>query len=120
MHEEFEQPDTSNTTMAFFTGLCAGAVIGAGLGLLWAPRKGSELRRQVSDTANNLGQTVYKTADDFVERGRQWYGKARDAAQRVGDEAERAVNQAAQTAADKIESTANDLSSSVRQTGYRA
>ena len=39
---------------AFMMGLIAGAVLGAGLGMLLAPKPGSELRSQLGDTASRL------------------------------------------------------------------
>jgi gas vesicle protein len=84
MSYEDEQIDSSNSGMAFLTGLLAGAVIGAGVGMLCAPRKGSELRGQVSDAASNFGKTVSKTADDVMQRGRNLYDRARDVAARTG------------------------------------
>lgn len=82
MDQEQERSDGSNSGMAFISGLCAGALIGTGLGLLFAPRKGSELREQLSDAATTMGKTVAKTADDVVQRGRSAYDRARDVAGR--------------------------------------
>jgi len=39
---------------AFVMGLIAGAVIGAGIGMLLAPKAGSDLRSQLGDTATRL------------------------------------------------------------------
>jgi hypothetical protein len=39
---------------AFVMGLIAGAVLGAGLGMLLAPKPGSELRHQLGDQATRL------------------------------------------------------------------
>ena len=39
---------------AFVMGLIAGAVLGAGIGMLLAPRAGSELRSQLGDKASKL------------------------------------------------------------------
>ena len=84
MNYDEETSEGSNSGMAFLTGLLAGAVIGAGVGLLCAPRKGSELREQVSDAASNFGKAVSKTADDVMQRGRTFYDRARDVAARTG------------------------------------
>jgi gas vesicle protein len=83
MNYDEERSDSSSSGMAFVTGLMAGAVIGAGVGLLFAPRKGSEMREQVSDAASNFGKAVSKTADDVVQRGRTFYDRARDVASRT-------------------------------------
>ena len=39
-------------------GLLAGAALGAGLGLLFAPKPGSQLRRQIGEGANKLANTT--------------------------------------------------------------
>src|SRR5688500_10930681 len=46
--------DESSGGGAFLMGLIAGAVLGAGLGMLLAPKAGSELRSQLGDTASRL------------------------------------------------------------------
>jgi hypothetical protein len=46
--------DESSGGGAFLMGLIAGAVLGAGLGMLLAPKPGSELRSQLGDTASRL------------------------------------------------------------------
>ncbi len=46
-------------------GLIAGAAIGAGLGLLYAPQSGKKTRKEIIDRAEDLGETVKKRAEDF-------------------------------------------------------
>jgi gas vesicle protein len=90
MEYEQERSET-NSGVTFITGLFAGALIGTGIGLLFAPRKGSELRGQVSDAAASLGKTVSKTADECVQKGRSAYDRVRDVASQGGDEIDRVV-----------------------------
>jgi hypothetical protein len=80
-YDRFEREDGGG---AFLMGLLAGTVLGAGLGMLFAPKTGSELRNQLSDSANRLqraGAGAYTTASErvshFVERGREAYDRAR-------------------------------------------
>jgi hypothetical protein len=80
-YDRFEREDGGG---AFLMGLLAGTVLGAGLGMLFAPKTGSELRHQISDSANRLqraGADAYTTASErvshFVERGREAYDRAR-------------------------------------------
>jgi gas vesicle protein len=42
----------------FLIGLIAGAVLGAGLGMLFAPRAAVELRRRLAGSAKSLGETA--------------------------------------------------------------
>ena len=69
---------------SFLMGLLAGTVLGAGLGMLFAPRAGSELRKQVGEQAGKLKSTAggaYSTATDrvtqMVDKGREAYDRAR-------------------------------------------
>jgi len=79
---------------SFVMGLLTGTVLGAGLGMLFAPKAGSELRNQISSQAGNLANTAsegvrraQETAGDWADRGREMYDKARDAVSRGADEA---------------------------------
>jgi gas vesicle protein len=66
----------------------AGALIGAGVALLFAPQTGNELRgmlrnyaARAKDEALERGKAAWDTA---VERGREYYEKGQDAAQEAG------------------------------------
>ena len=109
----------SNSGLTFMTGLFAGALIGTGIGLLFAPRKGSELREQLSDAATSVGKTVSKTADDFVEKGRTAYDRARDVASRAGDEIDRVAGAAAKSMEAGLDA-ARDVTERTWQAGFRA
>ena len=86
---------------SFVMGLLTGTVLGAGLGMLFAPKAGSELRSQVAEQAGNLANTAsegYRRASEaagsFAEKGRDAYDKARDAVSRGAEEAQRYVREA--------------------------
>src|SRR3954465_5564047 len=89
MNQEYDWERSQGSSAAFFTGVLAGALIGTGLGLLFAPRKGAELRGQVAESAATMGQAISKTVDGWAERGREVYNQARDVATRAGDEVDR-------------------------------
>jgi gas vesicle protein len=94
MSSGYDGADSLGPGMAFFTGLLAGAVIGSSLGLLFAPRKGSELREQVADSAASVGKAVSKTVDELADRSREVYTRARDVVSRAGDELDRVATDA--------------------------
>jgi gas vesicle protein len=78
----------------FMMGLLTGTVLGAGLGMLLAPRAGSELRGQLGEQARNLANTAseqYRRASEsaggWAEKGREFVDKARDAVNRGAEEA---------------------------------
>ena len=86
---------------SFVIGLLTGTVLGAGLGMLFAPRAGSELRNQLSEQAGNLANSASEgyrkatgTASEWADRGRDMVDKAKDAAMRGADEAQRYVRDA--------------------------
>ena len=108
--ENFWEQSQSRDGAGFFTGLVAGTLIGAGLGVLFAPRRGVELRGQVANSAANVGQSISKTVDGWAERSRVTYEGARDAAARARDEFNRVAGDAAKTVEHTL-NTASDLAS---------
>ena len=80
-YDRFEREDGGGS---FLMGLLAGTVLGAGLGMLFAPRAGSELRSQLTEQAGRLRSTAgdaYSQAsgkvNQMVDRGRDAYDRAR-------------------------------------------
>ena len=80
-YDRFEREDGGGS---FLMGLLAGTVLGAGLGMLFAPRPGAELRTQLGDQANKLRSTaggaysqVGERVTQIVDRGREAYDRAR-------------------------------------------
>jgi gas vesicle protein len=89
-----EQYEAEGNGGGFIMGLLAGTVLGAGLGMLLAPKAGTELRGQVADQARTFGtkaseqyRRAGETATAWAERGRDMVNQARTAAQRTADEA---------------------------------
>ena len=69
-------------------GLLAGTVLGAGLGMLFAPKSGSELRSQLGssiadgtgrlrDVADQTYSQASEKVNQIVDRGREAYDRAR-------------------------------------------
>jgi gas vesicle protein len=92
---------------SFVMGLLTGTVLGAGLGILFAPKAGSELRSQLTEQAGSLAsqaqdgiRKVTANAGDWAERGRDMYGKAKDAVVKGADEAQKYVRDTAGTVKD--------------------
>ncbi len=80
----------------FVMGLLTGTVLGAGLGMLFAPKPGSELRDQLSDGANTVGRTASESyrkaagaANTIAEKSKELYGRAREAVARGTEEVRR-------------------------------
>jgi len=104
-YDRFE--NETNGGGSFVMGLLTGTVLGAGLGMLFAPKAGSDLRNQISEQAgtlaNQASEGVRKVTDiagDWAERGRDLYGKAKDAVARGADEAQSYVRETANSMKD--------------------
>jgi hypothetical protein len=54
----------------FMMGLLTGTVLGAGLGMLLAPKSGSELRNQLTEGASSLGRRASGAVNDLSDRAR--------------------------------------------------
>jgi len=115
MTQEYEWEQSQSSNGAFFTGLVAGTLIGAGLGVLFAPRRGAELRGQVADSAATVGQTISKTVDTLTDQGRVAYDRARDVASRVGDVASR-VGEVASRVGEQVNRVTGDAARTVEST----
>jgi hypothetical protein len=87
-YDRFEREDGGGS---FLMGLLAGTVLGAGLGMLFAPRPGSELRNQLSEQAGRLrstaGDAVSQASgkvNQIVDRGREAYDRAKTTSGTMG------------------------------------
>jgi len=88
MAYEYDRFEREEGGGSFLMGLLAGTVLGAGLGMLFAPKSGSELRSQLgSSIADGTGKLrdvadqTYSQASDkvnqMIDRGREAYDRAR-------------------------------------------
>ena len=114
-YDRFEREDGGGS---FLMGLLAGTVLGAGLGMLFAPKAGTDLRNQLTEQANKLrstandtlqqasgkvNETIQQASGKVNETIQQASGKVTEMVDRGKDAYERArssVNEAADTAAD--------------------
>jgi gas vesicle protein len=87
MAYEYDRLEREDGGGSFLMGLLAGTVLGAGLGMLFAPRAGSELRSQLSEqagrlrtTANDGYQQATEKVSQIVDRGKEAYERARGSA----------------------------------------
>src|SRR3979411_839411 len=104
-YDRFE--NEGNGGGSFVMGLLTGTVLGPGLSMLCAPKAGSELRNQLTEQAGNLAsqaqdgiRKVSENAGEWADRGRDVYGKAKDAVVKGVDEAQKYVRDNAATVKD--------------------
>jgi hypothetical protein len=84
MAYEYDRYEREDGGGSFLMGLLAGTVLGAGLGMLFAPKAGTELRNQLSEqtgklksTANDAYSQASEKVSQMVDRGREAYDRAR-------------------------------------------
>ena len=90
---DYNQYDNDSGS-GFIMGLLAGAVLGAGLGMLLAPKTGAEFRGQLGEQARTFGSRAseqYRRASEaasgWAEKGREAMNQARSAVERGAEEA---------------------------------
>lgn len=97
MAYEYDRFEREEGGGSFLMGLLAGTVLGAGLGMLFAPKAGSELRSQLGSTlADSTGKLrdvadqTYSQASDkvsqMVDRGREAYDRARSSVSQMASQ----------------------------------
>jgi len=131
MADSYDRYDNEGGGGGFMMGLLTGTVLGAGLGMLLAPKAGAELRGAIGEQARNWGsqaQEQYKHAREaagpWVDRGRDMVNQARDAASQATEQARgyagAAADQArgyASTAAEQARGYAGSSTGSTGSTG---
>ena len=90
---EFDRYDNEGGRNGFMMGLLAGTVLGAGLGMLLAPKAGSEMRGALGEQARNLGskaseqyRRASESASGLADKGREFVSQAREAVSRSTEE----------------------------------
>jgi gas vesicle protein len=70
----------------FLIGLLCGTALGAAIGMMFAPRAGSEIRRTLYDSTGEIRKKAYETygqateqVNHMVEKGRQAVDRGREA-----------------------------------------
>jgi len=102
------QSESTQSGLMFLAGLCAGAIVGTGVALLFAPRTGSELRGQLADSASRASDAVSKTMDAFSQRGQQMAARVQSTVSQAGDQFARA-SEAASAQVDKGLATLGEI-----------
>lgn len=69
---------SENTGSKMFFSFLTGAVVGAGLALLFAPQSGKETRKQIKDFSEKLGNDVRDEAEKLGEKAKTFIEGAKD------------------------------------------
>ncbi len=89
------------------TAILAGAAIGAAAGVLFAPKKGSETRDNLSKKAKEVGDQLRSKKEDLKDKAKDKADEIRSAAHNVGEKIEDRKSEmagAAKNGADQIKS----------------
>jgi gas vesicle protein len=78
----------------FLIGLLCGTALGAAIGLMFAPKAGSEIRQRLYDTTGDMRRKAHETYDQASEQVNTVASKARQAVER-GKEAFESARQSA-------------------------
>jgi gas vesicle protein len=72
----------NGTPIGWFIG---GALLGAAVALLMAPKSGDKFRQQISESAEKGGKSLLQTGQELFERGRDLFEKGREIADEAAD-----------------------------------
>jgi gas vesicle protein len=96
MHNGHNQDETAG-----WSAFLAGALIGAGVALLFAPAPGTELRGRLREYANRAKDDVLEKGqeawDTAVERGKEYYDQGEKVVRKASRSARDAANQGVET-----------------------
>jgi gas vesicle protein len=92
MAYEYDRIEREDGGGSFLMGLLAGTVLGAGLGMLFAPKAGADTRRQLSEQATRLRSTAGETYHQASEKVHQTFNQASEKAGQVGEKVSQIVD----------------------------
>jgi gas vesicle protein len=90
MTYRYEERESSH---GFTAGVIAGAVIGAGLALLWAPRSGNELRQIIGESADTMRAGLSRRVRGVADRVNDGLDELHDRVDRYAQKAEAEVRE---------------------------
>jgi len=94
MAYEYDRLEREDGGGSFLMGLLAGTVLGAGLGMLFAPKAGSELRTQLNEQAGKLRSTANDTLNQVRSTAGDTYSQASEKVSHIVDKGKEAYDRA--------------------------
>jgi len=80
------------STSKILLGFVAGAAVGAALGILFAPDKGTETRRKISEQGNDLADNLKGKFSDLVDGVKDKFSSVKSEAEDVAEKGYSAYN----------------------------
>lgn len=90
--------DQHGAGVGLVTGLLVGTVFGLGLGMLMAPKSGSEMRGQIREQAQGLRRRAVDQSRKAGERASEWTARGRHLVDRGREAVSRGVEEARRSA----------------------
>lgn len=100
----------------FLIGLLCGTALGAAIGLMFAPKAGSEFRQRLYESTGDIRRKAYETYDQASEQVNNMVTKGRQAVDR-GREAFDSARQSAASGTTGGNGTTSDFSSNATRAG---
>jgi len=94
MAYEYDRLEREDGGGSFLMGLLAGTVLGAGLGMLFAAKAGSELRNQLNEQAGKLRSTANDTLNQVKSTAGDSYSQASEKVSQIVDKGKEAYDRA--------------------------
>jgi gas vesicle protein len=92
MAYEYDRVEREDGGGSFLMGLLAGTVLGAGLGMLFAPKAGAEVRKQLSEQASRLRSSASDTYNQASEKLNQTYSQASEKVSQASEKVSQLVD----------------------------
>jgi gas vesicle protein len=80
------------STSKILLGFVAGAAVGAALGILFAPDKGTETRRKISEQGNDIADNLKGKFSDLVDGVKEKFSSVKSEAEDVAEKGYSAYN----------------------------
>ncbi|HET9963234.1 MAG TPA: YtxH domain-containing protein [Nitrospiraceae bacterium] len=117
---DYYSSDYQGSDSAGWSAFLAGAFIGAGLALLFAPQTGQELRGMLRSYASRAGEDMMDRGreawDTAVERGREYMERGQEAVQEAG----RTAREYAQSGGERLKEAGREAASKFKDAGREA
>ncbi len=80
------------STSKVLLSLLAGAVAGSAIGILFAPDKGSETRRKISEESNDLANNLKSKFNDLIDGAKEKFSSLKSETEDVAEKGYSAYN----------------------------